>query len=89
MRLADVSLALPGFLLLCLHSYTSSPSMASSSTTPTAEHEEFVHHIAIKLSRELNTINPNDLLARRVIDIATSNTLPGFISGAPFSSRLV
>ncbi|KAF9513871.1 hypothetical protein BS47DRAFT_1295708 [Hydnum rufescens UP504] len=34
------------------------------------QHDEFVHNIAIKLSRALNTLNPNDLLARRVIDIA-------------------
>ena len=36
-------------------------------------HDVFVHEIAIKLSRALNLINPNDLLARRVIDIARNN----------------
>ncbi|EIN13223.1 hypothetical protein PUNSTDRAFT_56300 [Punctularia strigosozonata HHB-11173 SS5] len=46
------------------------------------QHDEFVHHIAIKLSRELNIINPNDLLARRVIDIAQSNTQDAFIKAA-------
>lgn len=42
----------------------------------------FVHNIAIKLSRALNIVNPNDLLARRVIDIVKSNTPEGFIKGA-------
>ncbi|KAI0353162.1 P-loop containing nucleoside triphosphate hydrolase protein [Trametes cingulata] len=44
--------------------------------------DEFVHHIAIKLSRALNLVNPNDLLARRVQDIAKTNTLDGFIAAA-------
>jgi len=44
-------------------------------------HDEFIHHIAIKLSRALNIVNPNDLLAQRVTDIANTNTLPAFISG--------
>lgn len=44
-------------------------------------HSAFVHEIAIKLSRSLNTINPNDLLARRVIDIANSNSVDGFTQG--------
>ncbi len=51
-------------------------SMSSAET-----HDEFIHHIAIKLSRALNIVNPNDLLAQRVTDIAKTNTLPGFISG--------
>jgi pre-mRNA-splicing factor ATP-dependent RNA helicase DHX38/PRP16 len=54
----------------------------SSSPNDTGHHDDFVHHIAIKVSRELNTINPNDLLARRVIDIATDKTLSAFTSGA-------
>lgn len=61
--------------------------MASSLTATNGEHDDFVHHIAVKLSREMNAINPNDLLARRVIDIASSNSLAGFIIGArPLSS---
>jgi pre-mRNA-splicing factor ATP-dependent RNA helicase DHX38/PRP16 len=51
------------------------------SPNDTGHNDDFVHHIAIKLSRELNTINPNDLLARRVIDIATSNSLSAFTNG--------
>lgn len=43
--------------------------------------DDFTHHLAIKLSRVLNTINPNDLLARRVQDIAKTNSLEGFITG--------
>jgi hypothetical protein len=47
------------------------------------QHDEFVHNIAIKLSRALNTLNPNDLLARRVLDIAKGNAQDEskFISG--------
>ena len=75
---------LPQYLLTLL---TLLPSMASSPTTADGEHDGFVHHIAVKLSREMNAINPNDLLARRVIDIASSNSLAGFITGAcPISS---
>lgn len=37
------------------------------------EEHDFVHQIAVEMSRLLNTINPNDLLARRVIDIAKYN----------------
>ncbi|PPQ70888.1 hypothetical protein CVT24_000556 [Panaeolus cyanescens] len=46
------------------------------------ENEEFNHKIAIKLSRALNLLNPNDLLARNVIDIAKTNDLNGFIIAA-------
>ena len=49
-----------------------SSSDAGSNGAPN-QHEEFVHNIAIKLSRALNTLNPNDLLARRVIEIAKGN----------------
>ena len=53
-------------------------SMASS---PNGE-DEFVHHVAIQLSRAMNLVNPNDLLARRVQDIAKNNSVDGFIEGA-------
>ncbi|GAW02727.1 pre-mrna splicing factor [Lentinula edodes] len=43
---------------------------------------DFTHRLAIKLSRALNTINPNDLLARRVTDIAKTSPLDGFIAAA-------
>ncbi|RDB29519.1 Pre-mRNA-splicing factor ATP-dependent RNA helicase PRP16 [Hypsizygus marmoreus] len=43
---------------------------------------DFNHHLAIELSRALNIVNPNDLLARRVTDIAKTNTLEGFIKAA-------
>ena len=47
--------------------------------------ESFVHQLAIKLSRVLNIVNPNDLLARRVIEIAKTNSLEDFIQGeSPF-----
>jgi len=39
------------------------------------------HQLAIKLSRALNIVNPNDLLAQRVTDIAKTNTVEGFIKG--------
>ena len=44
--------------------------------------DEFTHQLAIKLSRALNIVNPNDLLAKRVQDIARTNTVDGFITGA-------
>ncbi|OCH94206.1 P-loop containing nucleoside triphosphate hydrolase protein [Obba rivulosa] len=44
--------------------------------------DEFTHEVAIKLSRALNIVNPNDLLARRVQDIAKANTLEGFVNAA-------
>jgi hypothetical protein len=47
--------------------------------------EIFVHNIAIRLSRVMNQINPNDLLARRVISMATSNDTAGFIQGKKLS----
>ncbi|KAF5383403.1 hypothetical protein D9757_006182 [Collybiopsis confluens] len=43
---------------------------------------DFTHTLAIKLSRALNIVNPNDLLAQRVTDIAKTNTVDGFINAA-------
>ena len=43
---------------------------------------DFNHQLAIKLSRALNIVNPNDLLAQRVTEIAKSNSLPDFINAA-------
>ncbi|KAG8907474.1 DEAH-box RNA helicase prp16 [Tulasnella sp. 403] len=55
---------------------------ANSSSQTEGGEDEFVHKIAIQLSRALNLINPNDLLAKRVIDIAKSNSEPAFIKAA-------
>ena len=44
--------------------------------------DEFTHNVAIKISRVMNSLNPNDLLARRVIDIAKSNSVDGFVKAA-------
>ncbi|KAF9014903.1 hypothetical protein BDQ17DRAFT_1228872 [Cyathus striatus] len=52
------------------------------SSTPTENGEDFNHQLAIKLSRALNIVNPNDLLAQRVTDIAKTNTLDGFMKAA-------
>lgn len=66
--------------------YTTGLSSASlmdqTSTSGTEADDPFVHNIAIKLSRALNLINPNDLLAKRVIDIAKTNSEPAFLKGA-------
>ncbi len=64
--------------LVSMHSPTQSTGTASE-----GQHNEFVHKIAIKLSRAINSINPNDLFARRVIEIAKSNAndLQQFING--------
>ncbi len=43
--------------------------------------DEFTHQIAIRLSRALNIINPNDLLAQTAIDIAKTTTQDGFMTG--------
>ena len=50
--------------------------------SPTDDTDDFTHHIAIELSRALNLVNPNDLLAKRVQDIARNNTIDGFVAGA-------
>lgn len=55
--------------------------MDAGSPPQTQGEDPFVHNIAIKLSRALNLINPNDLLAKRVIDIAKTNSGPAFIKG--------
>lgn len=55
--------------------------MESGSPPHSQVEDPFVHSIAIKLSRALNIINPNDLLAKRVIDIAKTNSEPAFIKG--------
>lgn len=49
--------------------------------SPPPVEDDFTHTLAIKLSRALNLVNPNDLLARRVQDIAKTNSLDGFIAG--------
>lgn len=48
--------------------------------SPTADNG-FKHQVAIQLSRALNLVNPNDLLAERVIDIAKTNSAEGFAKG--------
>ena len=53
--------------------------------SPPPAEDQFTHSLAIKLSRVLNIVNPNDLLARRVQDIAKTNSLDGFISGVPYT----
>jgi pre-mRNA-splicing factor ATP-dependent RNA helicase DHX38/PRP16 len=49
--------------------------------SPSSGEDKFTHDLAIKLSRALNLVNPNDLLARRVQDIAKTSSVDGFISG--------
>ncbi|KAF8640918.1 hypothetical protein AX17_000566 [Amanita inopinata Kibby_2008] len=44
--------------------------------------DSFVHQLAIKLSRALNIVNPNDLLAQRVIEIARTNAIDDFAKAA-------
>ena len=43
--------------------------------------DEFTHHIAVQLSRALNLVNPNDLLAQRVKEIAKGKSVDEFIAG--------
>jgi len=49
--------------------------------------DDFIHQLAIKLSRALNIVNPNDLLAQRVTDIAKTNSLDDFTNGICSASR--
>ncbi|CAL1697253.1 unnamed protein product [Somion occarium] len=51
-------------------------------SSPKHTDDAFTHELAIKLSRALNLVNPNDLLARRVQDIAKNNTLDSFTVAA-------
>ncbi|KAF9261860.1 P-loop containing nucleoside triphosphate hydrolase protein [Marasmius fiardii PR-910] len=51
------------------------------STSPPAP-EDFNHNLAIKLSRALNIVNPNDLLAQRVTDIVKTNSVDDFKKAA-------
>ena len=46
-----------------------------------ASADDYIHQLAIKLSRILNIVNPNDLLARTVIDLAKANSPEGFAKG--------
>ncbi|WVR08169.1 hypothetical protein IAU60_005215 [Kwoniella sp. DSM 27419] len=40
---------------------------------PANSAEQFTHQIAIEMSRLMNAVNPNDLLGRRVVEIALGN----------------
>ena len=48
---------------------------------PPAPPDDFNHQLAIKLARALNLVNPNDLLATRVTDIARTSSEEGFLKG--------
>ncbi|TRM62959.1 hypothetical protein BD626DRAFT_403254 [Schizophyllum amplum] len=48
----------------------------------TEEVSPYTHQLAIKLSQALNALEPNDLLAERVTEIAKNNTPEGFAKAA-------
>jgi len=54
--------------------------------------DEFTHNVAIKISRVMNSLNPNDLLARRLIDIAKTNSCGRIYQGGsglwPYTGRI-
>jgi pre-mRNA-splicing factor ATP-dependent RNA helicase DHX38/PRP16 len=50
---------------------------------------DYNHQLAIKLSRALNIINVNDLLAQRVTDIAKTTTVDGFINGSRYDRNSI
>ncbi|KAI0089748.1 P-loop containing nucleoside triphosphate hydrolase protein [Irpex rosettiformis] len=56
--------------------------------SPPPGEDTFTHNLAIKLSRALNLVNPNDLLARRVQDIAKTSSVEGFITAAKSFGKL-
>jgi pre-mRNA-splicing factor ATP-dependent RNA helicase DHX38/PRP16 len=51
--------------------------------TSAAGIDDFTHQLAVKLSRVLNIVNPNDLLARTVINLARTHPPEGFAKGVP------
>lgn len=54
-----------------------------------SDSEDAIHSLAVSLSRELNLVNPNDLLARRVLALARQNSdsLPKFQAAAKTFGR--
>ena len=51
-----------------------------------SENNDFVHKIAIELSRAVNLLNPNDLLAKSVIQVAKDHkSVETFIKGKIFN----
>jgi len=59
--------------------------MSTESTqNATNTQDSFKHQLAIKLSRELNSLNPNDLLAQTMLDMANRDSLDDFIKGMSF-----
>lgn len=50
-----------------------------SSSTSSVAGETFLHHLAVVVSRSLNTLNPNEVLAARLFQLSTTlGTLPAF-----------
>lgn len=66
------------FVYICLYAVKLKLHMNGSEQ---AHVDAFIHQVAIKLSRALNLIVPNDLLAERVISIARSNNRENFLKG--------
>jgi hypothetical protein len=59
--------------------------MSSTSSAPSAGEDPFVAQVALQLSRLLNIVTPNELLAHRVIAIGQDSTLASFEKGEPHS----
>jgi alcohol dehydrogenase class IV len=53
-----------------------------ASTTESDAERAFIHGVAIQLSRELNTQNPNDTLARNVVALAQAHAPTQFAAAA-------
>jgi pre-mRNA-splicing factor ATP-dependent RNA helicase DHX38/PRP16 len=53
-----------------------------ASTTESDAEAAFIHGVAIQLSRELNTQNPNDTLARNVVALAQAHAPTQFAQAA-------
>ena len=66
---------------------TSATRLRLGMATSDSASDEFIHQLAIKLSRALNIIVPNDLLAQRVSDIAKTNSLDDFTKGVAYAGR--
>ena len=63
--------------------------MASSNGAASDAESSPMHQLAIAVSRELNLVNPNDLLAKRVLELAQQNSesLPQFQKAAKTFGR--
>lgn len=68
--------------------FSCSSAMSSVDSRADGQADPALHSLAISISREINLVNPNDLLAKRVLDLALQNdSLPAFQKAAKTFGR--